>query len=192
MGCTFDRFNTSFEKREHAEKFTEIYNQLLKDDLYWDEPIDMENFDTEYGVYELWIEAEPLFSTMENGEQFVDVILTYLQAVPDYSFHAEYECTFSNCGAIVLTEYNYKDGILEIENRAAEQSALDHCPECEWDICDNESNIYDEEDAVCTLENYDPDEIYTCPSCGAILEWDVDIWTTKYVLRNGEFERVEE
>lgn len=186
MGCSFDRINATFNKKEHTKIFADIYNEKLEDDLYWGEDDFLTEDDftlLDNGHYSLWVEDEPLFRTMENGDQLVDVIYSYLEAVPDYPFYLEYECTFNNCGAIVFTTYDYKDGTLKIVDKNSEDSYLDYCPECEWEAYDDEEM---DGEALCTIDEWEEGKEYKCPNCGAILDWEVYVWETELKMIDGK------
>jgi hypothetical protein len=190
MGCSFDRLGVTIDKKENIKTFVEIYNRDLADQLYWGEDDFICEDDFEYhenNGYLMAVEEEPLFRTMENGAQFADVIYKYLETVPDCKFSAWYECTFSNCGAIVYTTYDYKDGVLKVVDKSSENSYLDYCPECDWEPC-CDGNF--DEDELCTIDEWDPDEEYKCPQCGAVLEWDVCV--DEYTLRMVDGELVED
>lgn len=192
MGCSFDRFYATFKKKEDTKVFTEIYNEKLKDDLYWGEDDFLSEDDfllDAIGNYDLGIEAEPLFKMMENGAQFVDVIFAYLESVPNEPFYAEYECTFNNCGAIVFTTYEYANGELKITDKNSEDSYLDYCPECEWCAYDDDDF---EDEAICTIDEWDENEIYRCPKCGAILEWDIFVDKAIWKMIDGKLELLDE
>lgn len=185
MGCSFDKITATFETKEQTKVFTDIYNEKLEDDFYWGEDSFLadDDFTLQNGLYHLWIEDEPLFRTMENGDQLVDVIYSYLEAVPDCSFYLEYECTFNNCGAIVFTTYRYKDGTLKIVDKNSEDSYLDYCPECDWESYEDE-NMNGE--ALCTIDEWEEGKDYVCPNCGAVLDWEVYVWENTLRMVNGK------
>lgn len=193
MGCSYDKFHADFAKKEHAKIFSEIFNEKLKDQLYWGERsfLNEDSFSLDnYGNnYSLWIDDEPLFKTMEDGYQFVEVIFAYLEAVPDLPFWAEYECTFNNCGAIVSTTYDYSDGKLTVINKYSDDSQLDYCPECDWDSYEDEKF---NGEPLCTIDEWEEGETYRCPQCGAVLEWDVDIYEETWKMKDGHLCRIGE
>ena len=76
------------------------------------------------------------------------------------------------------------DGTLKIERRYSEQSALDYCPECEWEAYEDEDL---DDETLCFIEDYDPEKEYKCPNCGTSLEWDMDIINETMTLINGEW-----
>lgn len=183
MGCTFDMFNVDyFPSGNHTKVFSEIYNEKLEDSLYWGEDsfLDENSFTECLDGYCLEVEDEPLFNVMDNGNQLVDVILEYVARFPEDEFSADYCCTFSNCGAIFMTDYRYEgDRRLVLEHRCSESEALSYCGKCG-------SAFYDE--PICRIEDYEEGDIYYCPKCGAQFNWDVDIWEEVYELKNGEWE----
>lgn len=185
MGCSFDRITATFETKEQTKVFADIYNEKLEDDFYWGEDsfLNDDDFNLENGLYHLWVEDEPLFRTMENGDQLVDVIYSYLEAVPDCNFYLEYECTFNNCGAIVFTTYDYKDGILKIVDKNSEDSYLDYCPECNWEAYEDENM---DGEALCTIDEWEEDKVYVCPNCGAVLDWEVYVWKNELKMIDGK------
>ena len=192
MGCSYDIVNAKFEKKEHTLVFAKLWNEMIKDELYWSDSyvLDEDSFSEEsYGQIWLRIDEEPLFRTMENGEQLVPVIFAFLENNPDCEFYLDYECTFNNCGAIVQTKYKYKDGILDIDDRYSEDSYMSYCPNCEWDAWDDDDF---DEDSLCNLEDYDPNEEYLCPNCGEPLEWDVGIYHSRYEMNDGKLVLVKE
>lgn len=187
MGCSFDRLGATIHRKEDIKTFVEIYNRELADSFYWGEDDFLSEEDFEEvgnGLYCFSVEEEPLFKMMENGAPYEDMILEYLKAVPDAKFVAWYECTFNNCGDIVQHNYSYDNGELKIERRYADNAYLDYCPECDWEAYEDENF---EDDTLCLLEDYDPDEEYVCPNCGAVLEWEVDIIHETMKLIDGEW-----
>jgi hypothetical protein len=187
MGCSFDRLGATIHRKKDIKTFVEIYNRELADQLYWGEDDFLSEDDFENignGIYCMSVEQEPLFKMMENGAPYEDMIMTYLEAVPDAKFSAWYECTFNNCGDIVSHIYDYNDGELKIERRYADNAYLDYCPECDWEAYEDENF---ENDALCLLEDYDPDEEYRCPNCGEIIEWEVDIIHETMKLADGKW-----
>lgn len=186
MGCSFDRIGVNIDKKDNINTFIEIYNRELKDKFYWgeDDFIDEECFEYHHGIgHMLYVENEPLFSMMENGAQFADVVFTYLEAVPDCQFTAWYECTFNNCGAIVYTTYEYNNGVLKITDKSSEESDISYCPECDWDSYEDDDL---EDEVLCRIEDWDPDKEYVCPNCGAVLEWDVFVDESTFRMVDGK------
>jgi hypothetical protein len=120
---------------------------------------------------------------MDNGAQLIDVVHSYLEAVPDCKFSLWYECTFNNCGAIVYTTYEYENHVLKVVDKNSEDSDLSYCPECDWDAYEDEEC---EEDALCTIDHWDPEKEYVCPQCGAVLEWDVFVCESTWTMIAGK------
>ena len=174
MGCSFDRIGITIDKKENIKTFVEIFNREMEEHLYCgsDQYINEEEFEEEFFGYYLQIEEEPIFAIMEAGAQLIDVVYPYLEAVPDCEFSLWFEATYNNCGAINYTEYKYKDHVLKIVDKDSEESGIGYCPECEWDIYEDDDC---DEDSLCTIDEWDPNEGYKCPQCGAALEWDVCI-----------------
>lgn len=186
MGCSFDRIGVTIDKKKNIKTFVEIYNRELEDELYWgeDDFICEDDFEYHDGIgYMMFVENEPLFKTMYNGAQFEDVVFAYLEAVPDCKFTAWYECTFNNCGAIVYTTYEYEDDILKIVEKSSDESDISYCPECDWDSYEDETL---DDEVLCRIEDWDPNEAYICPNCGAALEWDVFVDESTYRMLDGE------
>ena len=180
MGCSFDKLGATITKKENVETFVEIYNRELAEQFYWgeDDFIDESSFEYHKGIgYILGVDAEPLFKRMENGAQFAAVVHAYIEAVPDCDFTAWYECTFNNCGAIVSTEYVYRDGVLTVVDKDSEESDLSYCPECDWDAYEDEDG-----EPLCTIDDWEEGKEFVCPNCGETLEWDVSVTKTVYNL----------
>lgn len=186
MGCSFDRLGATIFSKENVKTFVEIYNRELKDSLYDKDDIITEDDFEHIGndIYVISVEQEPLFAMMENGWPYECMIMEYLKTVPDAPFSAWYECTFNNCGDIVSHTYSYKDGELKIERRYSDNAYLDYCPECDWSAYEDDDL---EDDALCLIEDYDPDKEYICPNCGEVIEWDVDIFKGTMHLIDGEW-----
>ena len=70
-----------------------------------------------------------------------------------------------------------------------EDSYIDCCHECGWVAYEDED--FDDE-ALCTIDEWDENEVYKCPKCGAVLEWDIFIDKTVWKMTNGKFEVLEE
>lgn len=190
MSCSFDRIGITIDKKENIKTFVDIYNRELEDHLYWGKNsfLSEDSFRDNDGVYRAYIEEEPLFTAMENGEQLVDVIYKYIETVPDCVFSAWYECAFSNCGAIVYTTYNYKDGLLTIVDRSSESSYPNYCPECDWEPYPDDDGCVD---GVCSIYEWRPDEECKCPVCGAALDWEVCFDETTLRMIDGKLDAEE-
>ncbi len=164
MGCSYDVFRATLKQKEYKEDFVRLWNEVLKDELYDDWAVaSMENFeenDTE--GYNFGIDSEPLFRTMENGAQIHIFLTKFLQSHPDAHLTAEYECTFNNCGDMVVSYFTYENNILHIKTLYSENSYIDECPECECEL-ENEISLYD----------WNEDKPMLCPECGCELKFDV-------------------
>lgn len=163
MGCSYDVIQANI-KKEHKEKFIELFNKILAEDLYDDEYCiaDEDCFEDSGDRSEFSIDAEPLFSVMENGEQLVPFFKKFLAECPDNEFDAEYECTFNNCAAMALLNFSFADGTMTVRYRYTETGFISECPECGYED-------EDEEDLF-TLHDYEEGKELVCPSCGAVLE----------------------
>lgn len=185
MGCSYDRFNAMLPSETHAEAFAELFNQMLKEELYWGEDsfITPNNFSC--GLceeYYIDVDDEPLFNMMDNGSQLVNVILEYIKCFPDDEFSANYYCTFNNCGAVFMTDYKYNGNRrLRLEHRWSENESLSYCNECDTAFWEN---------PICTIEDYEEGEVYHCSNCGAELEWDANIEEVFFELNGDSWERI--
>ena len=103
---------------------------------------------------------------MENGAQLFPFFKAFLAACPDDDFTAEYECTFNNCGAMVLINFSFNDGILTARTKYAEDGYITECPECGYEDEDGEDLV--------SLHHWEEGTEITCPDCGAVLELDAD------------------
>ena len=162
MGCTYDIISVNI-KKENKNDFIKLFNSLLEDCLYDDWCMaDEDCFEDDGKRTTFGMDQEPVFTMMENGAQLDDVFVAFLAAHPDNDFYAEYECTFNNCGAMVLKYYTFCDGILKIHSKYAEEGYVTNCPECG---CEGE-----DEDGLLCLADWDSSSTFTCPECGAELE----------------------
>ena len=157
MGCTYDIIEATFKEEDLAEEFLEMFSAILGDELYDDisflgDEISIEEFGDSVC---LTIEGEPLFTSYEDGEQLMDVVLTFLSLHPEIKFEATYDCTFNNCGDHLYMKYIYQNNLLTLKRWNADFYLLG-CPECEaeWD------------EPIYTMIGEDD----ICPSCGADLE----------------------
>lgn len=165
MGCSYDILGARI-RPEHKKQFIKMFNKILKDDLYDDWCVaddDCFSEDEMAGDNRLVfsLDQEPIFTRMENGYQWFDFICKYLNEVKDEGFTADYQCTFNNCGAMVVTEYAYRNGKLKVHTKYAEEGSLYECPECG----------YDDEDDL-SLHAWSEEKGLVCPECGAMLELD--------------------
>ena len=164
MGCSYDILSARI-KPEHKSKFIKMFNHILEADLYddWcvaDEDCFAED-DNDDGRIVFGMDQEPIFTRMENGAQWYDFICKYLNEVKDDGFTADYECTFNNCGAMVIEEYEYSNGKLKVHSKYAEEGSVYECPECG----------HDDEDEL-SLHAWSAEKGLVCPNCGAELELD--------------------
>lgn len=187
MGCSFDVFCARFNHKDDTKTFADLFNKMLKDDLYSDLfMLSEEDFRqlSHDNKYHLSISEEPLFRVMDNGDQLYPVILAHIEARPNESFSAEYRCTFNNCGAIVFTSYEYMNGELKVVSKYSEYPA----PWCE--NCDENGEysgwVYDE--PLISIDEYEKDTVIECPNCGAVLEWDVTVYETILHMINGKLQ----
>ena len=164
MGCSYDILSARI-RPEHKKKFIKMFNKVLENDLYddWcvaDEDCFSED-DIDDGRIVFGMDQEPVFTRMENGAQWYDFICKYLNEVKDDGFTADYECTFNNCGAMVIDEYEYANGKLKVHSKYAEEGSVYECPECG----------HDDEDEL-SLHAWSAEKGLVCPKCGAQLELD--------------------
>ena len=117
--------------------------------------------DNDDGRIVFGMDQEPIFTRMENGAQWYDFICKYLNEVKDNGLTAYYECTFNNCGAMVIEEYEYSNGKLKVHSKYAEEGSVYECPECG----------HDDEDEL-SLHAWSAEKGLVCPKCGAELELD--------------------
>ena len=164
MGCSYDILSARI-KPEHKSKFIKMFNHILEADLYDDWCVaDDDCFsedDNDDGRIVFGMDQEPIFTRMENGAQWYDFICKYLNEVKDDGFTAYYECTFNNCGAMVIEEYEYSNGKLKVHSKYAEEGSVYECPECG----------HDDEDEL-SLHAWSAEKGLICPNCGAELELD--------------------
>lgn len=167
MGCSYDVIHANI-KKEDKQKFLELYKKILAEDLYDDEWCipDEDCFEDDGDRSEFGIDAEPLFAMMENGAQLFPFFKAFLAACPDDDFTAEYECTFNNCGAMVVINFSFNDGILTARTKYAEDGYIAECPECGYEDEDGEDLV--------SLHHWEEGTEITCPECGAVLELDAD------------------
>ena len=165
MGCSYDILSARI-RPEHKKKFIKMFNKILEDDLYddWcvaDDDCFAEDEMTGDGRLLFSLDQEPVFTRMENGAQWYDFICKQLNEVKDDGFTADYECTFNNCGAMVIDEYEYANGKLKVHSKYAEEGSVYECPECG----------HDDEDEL-SLHAWSAEKGLVCPKCGAQLELD--------------------
>jgi hypothetical protein len=167
MGCVFETVDIRFGNREHAINFINIYNEMLKDEIY----DNLTENDVRVGDSGCTIHLDdtPIFKSIERGEQLNDVVERFLNENSDAEFSADYYCAFSNCGDTTITTYEYDDGILTIDYRGGELPYESYCEECEYDSLETDD---DDAEPIVRLEDWEPDKVYTCPNCGAVIEFE--------------------
>ena len=163
MGCTYDVIQANI-KKEHKNKFIELFNKVLAEDIYDDEwcVADEGCFEDDGERSEFGIDAEPLFAMMDNGEQLIPFFKKFLAECPDEEFTAEYECTFNNCAAMAIINVTFDGETMTIRRRYAETGYITECPDCGYEDEDGED--------LFTLHDYEEGQELTCPSCGAVLD----------------------
>jgi hypothetical protein len=120
----------------------------------------MENFrKSAANEYDFGIDGEPLFNTVEYGEQIVCFLKEFLKLHPDVSLNATYECTFSNCGDMVFSTYKYENKILKVVTKCSEFPYVGECESCGCEF----------EDEISLSDLYECDSL-TCPECGKIIK----------------------
>lgn len=176
MGCTYDVIEVKLKEREHAEKFVEMFNQILAEELYWEDcGLMEEDIEEEDDYYFISAEAEPLFCTYDMGRQLADVVFPFLKAVPEAELEASINITFNNCGDQLYLLFEYEDGLLKMKQYYSDCWFMS-CPECEEDFVE----------IPCFEE--DSDEPPVCPYCGAELDMQVDVDCWEIPLVDGEWQ----
>ena len=115
MGCSCDIINITVESEEIAQHALDIFNEVLKDRLYDDETIKMDDlvctnesipkFDYKWTTF--CIEGEPLFSSYEEDACIDDFVRAFIEKMPENRIDVEQETTFNNCGEINVYKYIY-------------------------------------------------------------------------------------
>lgn len=167
MGCIFEKVNLNFGSKEHALNFIDLYNEMLKEDIY-DELTENDVWVSDSGC-SIHLDDTPIFKPMERGELLNDVAERFLNENPDAKFSADYECSFSNCGDTTITTYEYVNGVLTIYCRWGELPYENYCEECEYDSFEDEDG---DGEPIVRLEDWEPDKEYTCPQCGAVIPFE--------------------
>lgn len=183
MGCTYDEVNARFEKKEHTELFTKLWNELVED-LYEETILDEGWFTYEDGSYYFSLAAEPLFDEQCDGEQLVPLLCAFLETVPDCELYLQYFCEYTNCGFVTAVENIYKAGKLRKVVISGEPNG-DGCDNCGWSPWEDDDF---DGDCVCEFEEYKPDKEYKCPKCGAILNPGFGSYESIYSMKDGKLE----
>ena len=105
MSCTVDTFNADFGTKGHALAFIQVFNEMLKDDLYVNHEMGERDIEFKFDQYSISIDESPWFTMAERGGQLRPVIERFLRENPDVSFYAYYSCAFTNCGDTTYIDY---------------------------------------------------------------------------------------
>ena len=167
MGCTTDVINAKFKKEEDIKLFIDLFNEILKDDLYYDE-YDLEDIkiEKEEDEYHIFFENEPMFYTADGIEITKHFVKEFVSAYPEIHFSMDYFCSYSNCGDVNLTEYSYSgNNKIFVKETYSDQEGIYMCEECEEDF----------DEPLVFFDEYDENVDYLCPECGAKNTLDVGI-----------------
>ena len=193
MGCSHDMVRVGLKSKEHAEIFAKLFFEEIKDELYglpWCSKPEHFAIDSEpcAGMYWMSLDGEPIYSRPDMCQNGIDAIKKFLSMYPDADLIADLEESFNNCGDTHMTHLSWsaEKKVLCIDYRSAESPYLDYCEECEYDAweayeeaCEEDEDAekeLDEEDfIIARLETHELGQTYTCPKCGAELEFDVYI-----------------
>ena len=169
MGCTYDVINAKVKNMDDAKKFIDFFNNFFKDDLYFQDYEIDESFITENEeTNELWIniDEEPLFRMMSGEESIELFVENFSKKHPKLSYYLNYICTYNNCSDAFYMEVNYDgDNKIKLRKVWADDEGIFMCPKCEEDF----------EEALCYIDDFEEDKVYTCPFCGADIEYQVEI-----------------
>ena len=175
MGCSFDRVMIQISEEEALESFVDLFNTILKDELYdEDDRIIVEDFEDEGDWYVLNLEAEPLFSYIDYGQQLNPLFEQFLRDNPDVDFYAEYACDFSNCGDQVFNKYEYEGGVLTITSRSSDSYGVKVCEECGYES--------EEDEGFVSIDTWEEGMVCTCPECGAEIPYSAGEDVTSIVI----------
>lgn len=178
MGCTYEIVTVKMKKREHIEIFSKMFNELLKEDFYDEDFEILDDEIEEYdGEFQLQIDEEPLFGFYDEGGQIEYVVCEFLKKVSNAECVVEYHCTFNNCGDALYVKWNYLNQKFTVTRCYGEVDAIDYCPKCDTDFYE----------ALCYLQDYDPEADYICPECGEKLEIDASKIIEEMILMDGEW-----
>lgn len=176
MGSILEKLYVKTEEKKTAEIFTNAFNRYAGNDPWMKKHlISIEDFFGEKGYFRLNIESEPIFSNIDDYKNLEDIVFECVSKTPDDNLVVEFERGFSNCGdtLLVLYKYNSREKELTVISRYSDLPSLDYCPECDFE---------DEESFYVPLDKWMPDTVYTCPECGAVLDWDVSMFEDSYSL----------
>ena len=156
-------------------------------------------YTTEFGGTEA--KADGLFHQETNGEQIVSIDVgdlfsggssTHVNGMtkilkkcvkenPNAVFSGEYDIGCFSCGDNAIVKYSY-DGRTLIEDSCWDQDeGLVECPEC--------GEEYDCDDLTDGFSEYDPEQSYICPNCGAELQMPYVHEVVDWHLENGKWKR---
>ena len=171
MGCSYDIFTGKLKQKEYISDFVKLWNSVLEDDLYDDWALMEEDIfkKEDDGWYHFNIDSEPLFCTMENGDQVVTFLIEFFKKCPDAEFEGEYECTFNNCGDMCIKRFTYDNRLIHVQHLYSDAPYIEECPECGKD---------DDGDELFSMHDWDSKKPLICPGCGK--EIDMDVFEEKY------------
>lgn len=184
MGCSYDIFTGTLKQKEYIPDFVQLWNSVLEDDLYDDWALmDKDRFEKEKDGYHFGIDSEPLFCTMENGDQVERFLIEFFKLHPDAEFIGDYECTFNNCGDMCLKNFTYSDGVIHVKALYSEEPYVEECPEC--------GRTGEDGDDLFSMHDWEEDKPFICPECGyeiemdvGVDEYDIDVNTGEYTFYN--------
>lgn len=185
MGCSYDIFNGTLKQKEYIPDFIGMWNSVLADDLYDDFALMCEDdFEVdEDGNNTFGIDYEPLFCTMECGEQIERFLIEFFKTHPDAELAGEYECTYNNCGDMCIKYFTYSDGVIHVKSLYSEEPYIDECPDCGYEDKDG--------DEIFSMHDWKEDKPFICPKCGCEIdmdvgvdEYDIDVATGEYTFQD--------
>ena len=174
MGQIFNDFTVSMKNNEYIEKFVDTFNEIAGDDMASWFQIYKENFKPVEDAYQMNVE-DAEFATFDSELVLRKVIIEFLNRYPQANIFVEHEKSFSNCGDTVITRWTYKDNTLTETMWAADYPSLDYCEECEWEPDDDQ-------EAIVHMTEWDPEETYICPECGAEFDYTVDKYVSTFAI----------
>ena len=172
MGCTNDVINARLKTKEDIKTFITEFNNILNDDLYYDE-YDVKDIEIEEELngYHIFFENEPMFCTADGGDITEYFIKEFVKKYPDIHFSMDYFCSYSNCGDVLFIEYEYNgNNTILVKQKNAEQEGIYMCAECEEDF----------DEPLVFFDEYNENEEYICPECGA--RNTLEVWEYQYQL----------